>query len=696
MIGGNLAEGFSNHVLDMIEEGITITDYNGIIVNINAPMCKLFDLRRENIISEHISTLIGNSLSEDHLKGFYNFVTNLNKNYCPFHIKRMDTNGEWQYLDIKLNKFSSGNMDYIIAFFKDISKQIVLSKGEVRIQRTLRVLNKCTDILFYTKNFEELILEICNTIVENANYSFAWIGIVNEKPNKDVIPITFSGPHGSYLSNIKIKWDNSKYAEGPTGQSIKQKKTSIQYDIKNDQGYEIWRDEAIRNDFNSSVAIPIIIKGHIEYTINIYSSIPNAFSVYEIELLEKLASHLSFGIISLRNEELSKTSDLMLKRSEKNLINLFDNSPIGILVEKQQIIQLVNPKLIEIFGYEQTDNLIGKKVSILVAESVKNEIAERAKKRAQKIDVLKEYETIGLKKDGTEFPIKVFSNLVTFYDDTSIVTFILDLTQEKLIEAELRKREEQIVSTQKMELLGTFARGLTHDFKGILGMISLNIEYIEILLKSEEPIEEELSEIKQNIIEVDKLLTALVGFQKSVDVVNILFSPFDELADFLVWIDKLIGRNHTLQFNHGDHNVLIKGNPDQFKRVLLNLIANAREAMPNGGVINIESILLKIESNKINNPENYEFGLNKVIGHVDMEDGNKLLISVKDNGTGIDKNIIDQIFEQFFTTKESGTGIGLSMVKSIVDSMGGKISVESIKNEGTIFYIILPVSNLVD
>jgi signal transduction histidine kinase len=288
----------------------------------------------------------------------------------------------------------------------------------------------------------------------------------------------------------------------------------------------------------------------------------------------------------------------------------------------------------------------------------------------------------------------VISDVVTFYDDTSIITFIFDLTQEKLIEDELKKREKQIVSTQKMELLGTFARGLTHDFKGILSMISLNIDYIETLLKDEEPIEEELLNIQQNIVEVDKLIQGLIGFQKSEDVVSKLFSPFVELSEFLVWIDKLIGKNHVLQINYADPNVLIKGNPDQFKQVLLNLIANARDAMPNGGIINIDNILIKIESNKIINPEAYEFGLNRVFWHIDLEDGDKLLISVKDNGTGIDKNIIDQIFETFFTTKESGTGIGLSMVKSIVDSMGGKISVESIKNEGTIFYIILPVSSL--
>lgn len=241
------------------------------------------------------------------------------------------------------------------------------------------------------------------------------------------------------------------------------------------------------------------------------------------------------------------------------------------------------------------------------------------------------------------------------------------------------KLQHQYHQSQKMEALGRVAGGIAHDFNNILTILNGNIECSRLYIKKNSPAYENINELSKAVKRASELIKQLLTFTKTETKQPIILDINDLLTEFSMMMTSVIGENIELSIVPSLNAAKINADKNQLERVLLNLILNAKEAMPDGGK-------LIITTEKIAVNENYKFSA--------LPPGEYILIALHDSGKGIKKGELPNIFDPFYTTKQKGkgTGLGLAICYNMIKQNNGYIFVESIYGEGTIFYIYFPIA----
>jgi two-component system cell cycle sensor histidine kinase/response regulator CckA len=263
-----------------------------------------------------------------------------------------------------------------------------------------------------------------------------------------------------------------------------------------------------------------------------------------------------------------------------------------------------------------------------------------------------------------------------FKSGDSFVMHFIDQTEQKNL-------EKQFTQSQKMQAVGQLAGGIAHDFNNLLTAM---IGFCDLLLlrhKPGDPSFADIMQIKQNANRAANLVRQLLAFSRQQTLQPRVLDFTDVLSELSHLIRRLIGANIELKLSHGTDLGLIKADQGQMEQVLINLVVNARDAMPQGGKLVVRtSNLANKQGIKLSNDEM-------------LPPGDWVALEVEDTGTGINPDIMPRIFEPFFSTKEvgAGTGLGLATVHGIVHQTGGFISVASTVGKGTTFTIYLPRYN---
>ena len=261
-----------------------------------------------------------------------------------------------------------------------------------------------------------------------------------------------------------------------------------------------------------------------------------------------------------------------------------------------------------------------------------------------------------------------------------LIGLTVDITERKNAEEGQRRLEEQLRQAQKMEAIGTLAGGVAHDFNNILCAISGYAHLIARESSLEKIHDGYAKEIIASTDRATRLTQSLLAFSRkqSVDLRPINLN--EAIYCFKKLLSLLIGEDIKFTVTLAVDDMVVEADRGQIEQVLMNLVANARDAMPKGGSLSIETHRAEIEEADAV-PERF------------VAPGRYGVISVRDSGTGIPPEVVQHIFEPFFTTKEvgKGTGLGLSMVYGIVKKHNGYITVNSEIGTGTIFHVYLPM-----
>ena len=394
-----------------------------------------------------------------------------------------------------------------------------------------------------------------------------------------------------------------------------------------------------------------------------------------------------------RTEEAEARSEQAIRASELRYRRLFETAQDGILILDADTGQVVdaNPFMKDLLGYSQ-EEILGEKLWEIgpFKDTGASKIAFAELQNADRV----RYGGLPLEsKDGRRVEVEFISSAYLVDGKRLIQCNFRDIAERRRAEAQIlvlnaeleqgvvdrQLLEAQFIEVQKMEVIGQLGAGVAHDFNNILGVIMGYSELITSDLDLNSPLRKFTEEIRHASERAAGLTRQLLVFSRKQTVQPVVLDLNDAVKDLDKMLLRLIDENIEMTIVAGKQNGRIKADPGYVGQVVMNLVVNARDAMPNGGK-------LTIATNNVTLDESYTHT------HKEAVPGDYVMLSVSDTGTGMTDEVKGRLFEAFFTTKPKGkgTGMGLATCQTIVQQSGGHIGVYSEVGRGTTFKIYFP------
>ncbi len=377
----------------------------------------------------------------------------------------------------------------------------------------------------------------------------------------------------------------------------------------------------------------------------------------------------SFSVITDISER--KQMEEALKKSEERYRLLVDNANEAILVIQEGMIKFVNPRAIKIMKLE------GQKLAPQpFLDFIHPEDRERVRQRYQErlsgeVSPVR-YSFRLLDQAGETIWVEINAVQIAWEGEPAALVFLTDITEKKQLEM-------QFLQSQKMEAVGRLAGGVAHDFNNLLTSILGHSDLMMMRLRLGDPLVGDIKEIVKAANRATDLTRQLLAFSRKQVMQPRILNLNGIISDMKKMLKRLIGEDIILETLLSPDLGQVLVDPGQIDQVIMNLVVNARDAMPKGGTLTIETGNVLLDEVQVRS-------------YMGAKPGAYVLLSVKDSGSGMSEELQSHIFEPFFTTKElgKGTGLGLSTVYGIVKQSNGYIWVDSRPGQGTAIRIFLP------
>ncbi len=435
-------------------------DKKGIVTMINKKGCEILGYNEDELIGKNWFDIVVPPSEKVKVRKIFNKIIRGKSNIFEYYENCLVTKNSEKKIIAFQNTLLKNEDDEIIGTLssgEDITKQREAKNLLKKSNRAFKMLSDCNQILLRADDEKNLINEICKVIVEQGGYRFSWIGYVKHDKRKSVIPIASYGLGKEYLKTLNITWANSKSGKGPTGTAIRTGKPSIIKNITTDPKFSVWRKEALKNNFASSIALPLISENKVFGTLNIYSSEPDSFKDEEFKLLSELSRDLAFGITVIRNADKKRKVEMELRESESKFKQLAENiNEIFFLSDPDKKKMLyISPAFEKIWG-QSVESLYKSPTSFadLVYPDDKAKIQTALNDQAKGVEVNIEFRIV--KKDGSirwintrAYP--VFNKDGKLYRIAGVST---DITEKKTTEIALKESEERFKNLISLSPVG--------------------------------------------------------------------------------------------------------------------------------------------------------------------------------------------------------------------------------------------------
>lgn len=567
-----------------------------------------------------------------------------------------------RWYDVYAYRVGNPEDQNVAILFNDISEYKRAEEALHKSNRALKALSNGRKAVSRAEDETSFMSNVCAIIVKDCGFSMAWIGFAENDDAKSVRPVAHAGFEEGYLETLQLTWADTERGQGPTGMAIRTGKVAVCRNMLTDPAFTLWREEAHRRGYASSIVFPLWSGDKVFGAITIYSKEADPFSEEEVKLLTELADDLSYGITTLRIRAERKAAETALRASETRYRNLFDTMSEGfsineiILDDTGRPIDLryleVNPAFQHHTGLKAAD-IVGR-TTLELFPTAERTWFERYGKVALTGEPARFEEWFG--PLGRCYDVSVYRTepnrfAVVFFDITERKKAEADVTQ---LNANMAARNQELESVNKE--LDAFNYSVSHDLRAPLRTVSgfSRIVYEDYADKLDAQGRDYLARIKNGSDRMSQLIEDLLRLshisrqnieRMDYDLSTLAFTVVNNLHE------SAPARNVEVVVAEGLRAVV---DPSLMKIALTNLLDNA----------------WKFTSNTEN--ARIEFGA--------TEKDSKIVYFVKDNGAGFDPAYAEKMFlpfQRLHSEKEfEGTGIGLAIVERIIRRHEGSVWAE--------------------
>jgi PAS domain S-box-containing protein len=568
----------------------------------------------------------------------------------------------------------TGAVEAVLAVTRDVTER---KRAETRVQHLNRVYAVLSDVneAIARRPEPDVVFErACRVAVEQGGFRMAWVGRL--RPETGVLePVAAAGLIAGYLDGLRLDPADPGMAAGLTLTALARGRHVVSNDIATDPRMARRRPAALARGYRSAAAFPLVVRGVTVGALTLYAGEVGFFDDAEVRLLDQLAVDISFGIELHEREAERARTETALRASEERFRQLAENIP-GVFwttdPAKNQMVY-VSPAYETIWGrscaslYAQPRDWLD---AIHPDDRERVRVAAVANQAAGTYD--EQYRIV--RPDGSvrwihdrAFPIRDAAGHV--YRVTGIAE---DITERRQLEAQLRQ-------SQKMEAIGQLSAGVAHDFNNILTVVQGHATMLEV--RADDP-----AAVRDSALQIARAAERAAGLTRQLLMFSRRQAPTLselDLNEAVVQVSRMLqpilGEDVQLQFHPAPQPLWVRADAGMIDQVLLNLAVNARDAMPGGGSLRVETSAVTLA------PGTLPAGSRR-------RPGAYACLRVSDTGCGIAPEHLPRIFEPFFTTKEvgKGTGLGLATVFAIVQQHGGWVDVDSEPGRGATFHVFLP------
>jgi len=651
---------------------VAIADPQGNITYANDKFCEISRYSREELLGQNHRILNSGVHDRQFFKDMW--TTIVSGKVWKGEVCNRKKNGDLYWVDSTIVPFMDGfgSPYQYVAIRSDITERKQAEEVLRKMNRILMLLSACDDVLVRAESIMDMMQEVCRLIVDIGGYRMAWVGYRVNDAEQSVQPVAHAGFEQGYLEAAGITWNaDHPRGKGPVALAIRSGQPQVVQDVQNDPRFAPWKSEALARGFGSIVALPLTIEGETIGAVNIYASESQVFLEDEIQLLMELAGNLAYGVRGLRLQEEKTRALEYLQASEKRLSQAFNVSPDAIVIIslKDERIVDMNERFVEISGYSRAE-LIEKsslELGLCGDRAQRDEILSSLRQQGS----LRDVETPFVSRDG-EIHIVLLSAEITEINSTPCMLAVLhDITARKQAELELLRAKEaaEYANRAKSEFLSRMSHELRTPLNAILGFGQLlESDMDEPLTVSQTENVEQITKAGWHLLELVNEVLDLSRIEAGKMQINMTDLLLTEVVQESIDLIAPLAAEHRIQINDEISVCMthyVRADHTRLKQVMLNYLSNAVKYNRQGG-----EITLKCEQ---------------------MPSG-QLRVSVIDTGHGIPAGKLDELFTPFNRldaddTEVQGTGVGLAVVKRLMELMGGSVGVSSEIGRGSTFWL---------
>ena len=580
-------------------------------------------------------------------------------------LRRLDGTTMWGRVELAKVRNDTGQALFCEGSVSDITDRMRAEERIIKAGQLEAALHRIDAQILEGADIREVMGTACEAIVE-MGYRMCWIG--QPDPDRIIRPVAYRGFTDGYPENIVIPLDDSSEGKGPTGTAIKTGRPCVIQSTRKSPIFGPWRESAIGHGYLSMAAFPLKSEeGEGIGVLDVYSDREEAFGDEEVVRLGMFAQQCSIAIINARRIE-------SLRDANQRLAFHVNRMPLAYIVWDLEFgVVEWNPAAERIFGWKANEAIGKNAYELIILKEARSQF-ERGWSRLLKGDESSYSLNANVRQDGKIITCEWFNTLL--HDASGNVSGVLSMAHDVTEKAEM---EKQLQTAQRMEAVGTLAGGIAHDFNNALTGIFGFAEMVKINLSGNEAALADVNEILRCAERASTLTRQLLTYARRQVIEPVNLDLNKVITNLLKLVSKVTGEHIEILTFLAKDLPTIRADVGQIEQVVMNLILNARDAMPGGGKLLIETKLDRLDAEYVRH-------------HPYITVGPHVMLTISDTGIGMDQKIQERVFDPFFTTKapDQGTGLGLAVVYGIIKQHSGSIHLYSEPGKGTTFKVYLP------